>query len=220
MQPGMLTALIAFIFAAVVGFAIWWINPRPLPEVVICQSVVPGIKQVGLKFNRSRDGGIAVDVGGTVTGATATPEALQTFFKCLQQYNKATSVTIVRGVNLDLEPIGQVAEHWKSDDDLRLKLMPGGNWSILNNLRIGPAIGRKQDVIRSWCSTAQAGRCVKCSPENPSDATQYVEIELRLNPPVEKQQLRGVWAGAAPGGKLEAWQLVEAGKRFVYACRS
>jgi hypothetical protein len=102
--------------------------------MVICESVVPGVKQVGLKFGRGSGGGVDVDFGGSVTTTAANSEALHTFLECLKEQNSHKAVTITRGVDLTLEPIGQVADHWKGDDDLRLMLMPGGDESILNNL--------------------------------------------------------------------------------------
>lgn len=213
------TVAIALIFAVLAGFSVWWMMPRPLPEVVICQSVVPGAKQVGLKFSRAAGGGIDVDFGGTTTTNAATAEALRAFLDCLEKQNNNKTINLVHGVRLDLEPIGQVAEHWKSDIGLRLKLMPGGEEKILNNLRIGPTVGSKQEVIRNWCSAEQAGNCVTCVPNEPTETTSAVEIQLRPNPPVEIIQMPGMWSGAAPGGRLEPWQLVSDGKRSLYVCK-
>src|ERR1700747_123138 len=183
------TVLVALIFAILAGFAVWWIWPRPLPEVVICERLIPGVSQVGLKFGRAENGGVSVDFGTSGTTTTASPDALKAFMDCLREQNAAKSVTIVHGVNIPIEPIGEVADHWKGDDDLRLTLMPGGDDKILNNLRIGPAVGRKQDIIRNWCSPDQAGACVTCAPENPTDTTNYVEVHLRPEPKVDRQQL-------------------------------
>jgi hypothetical protein len=214
------TVLIALIFAGLAGFAIWWVIPRPLPEVVVCERLIPGVSKVGLKFGRAKNGGIDVDFGGSVTKETATADVLKAFIDCLHGQNAAKSVTVVHAVNFPIEPIGQVADHWKADDDLRLTLMPGGDEKILNNLRIGPAFGRKQDILRDWCSADKVGACVKCTPENPTETTNYVEIQLRPDPKVERQQLPGLWPLPPAGKQLEPWQLVEPdGKRFVYVCK-
>jgi hypothetical protein len=211
---------LAFIFAVLAGFAIWWLIPRPLPEVVVCEKLIPGVKQVGLKFSRAREGGIDIDFGGTATTNSATAETLKAFIDCLKEQNASKAINVIRGVNLDLEPIGQVADHWKTDPDLRIKLMPNGEDKILNNMRIGPAAGRKQDIIRNWCSPDQAGRCVKCVPDNPTETTTYVEVQLRPTPPVERQQMPGIWSGAPAGRPLDPWQLVEPdGRRFVFVCK-
>jgi hypothetical protein len=68
-------------------------------------------------------------------------------------------------------------------------LKPSGDQKLLNNLRIGPAVGRKQDIMRNWCAADETGACVKCTPENPNGTTNYVEIQLRRNPKVEREQL-------------------------------
>jgi hypothetical protein len=213
--------MMALIFAILAGFAIWWMMPRPLPEVVICERLVPGVKQVGLKFGRAEGGGVNVDFGGSSTATTASPEALHAFLDCLREQNGQRALILAQGiVDLPLaEPIGEVAEHWKGDADLRLTLIPGGDDKVLNNLRVGPAAGSKRDVIRNWCSAEQAGPCAKCTPDSPDSSSKYVEIELRANPPVERQEMPGPWSGAALGKPLEPWQLVEPdGKRYVYKC--
>jgi len=123
-------------------------------------------------------------------------------------------------VNLPIQPIGEVADHWKTDNDLRLTLMPSGDQKLLNNLRIGPAVGTKQEIMRKWCGADETGACVKCTPENPTETTNYVEIQLRPNPKVEREQLPGVWPNPPAGRQPEPWQLVDPdGKRFVYVCK-
>lgn len=205
------------IFAILAAFLIARFNPSPLPEEVICERLIPGVKEVGLKFSRAADGGVDVGLNGKVSTSQATAELVDKILECVGSHN---SMKIVHAVNLDLEPIGQVADHWKGDRDLRLKLMPGGDMSILNNLRIGPVVGKKQEVMREWCGPSQAGNCVKCSPSEPTEDTQYVEISLLPNPPVERQQMPGTWNGAGPGGKLEPWQLAEPdGRRYLYRCK-
>src|SRR6266481_1298759 len=103
------TVLVALIFAVLAGFAIWWVIPRPLPEVVICDRMIPGGSKVGLKFGRAKDGGIDVDFGGSVTKDTASADVLKAFIDCLREQNAAKSVTIVHGGNMPIEPLGEVA---------------------------------------------------------------------------------------------------------------
>jgi hypothetical protein len=209
---------VALIFAVVVVFAIWWLVPRSLPEVVICEKIVPGSTSVGLKLGRAKDGGLDVGFDGSVTKTEANSEALHAFLECLSIQNPQKSVNLIGGVDLPkLEPIGEVADHWKSDTDMTLSLMPGLDNAVLNNLRIGPAAGTKADVIGAWCSGTAA--CVKCSPSNPGAKTRNVEIELLPNAPVEKKLMPGKWPLPPPGSALKPWQIVDQnGDRFFYRC--
>jgi hypothetical protein len=210
--------IIAFIFAVVVVFSIWWLVPRPLPEVVICEKIVPGSTSVGLKLGRAKDGGTDVGFDGSVTKTEAKGETLHAFLECLGKQNPQKQVNLIGGVDLPkLEPIGEVADHWKEDADLTVSLMPGADNAVLNNLRIGPAAGTKADVVGAWCSGASA--CVKCTPSNPNGQTHNVEVELLPNAPVEKKLMPGKWPLPPAGGMLKPWQLVDQnGDRSFYRC--
>jgi len=160
-----------------------------------------------------------MDLGGQKGVPTgATPQQIEQFVKCLE-LSQNVKVTVENGVRLSLEPVGQVANRWKRESGLRLTLMPGANEDVLNNLRIGPSVGRKEDIIRTWCSDREAGACVKCDPDQPS-ADAEVLVHLRDSPPVEKQKLPGIWPVPQPGATLEPWQLVNnKGERFYYECK-
>jgi hypothetical protein len=180
--------------------------------------VLPQDKRVGMKFE-SRSDGTTVDLSGQRGVQTgATPEQIEAFVKCLEATMK-TKVTIENGVRLPLEPVGQVANRWSRESGLKLRLMPGRNDGALNNIRIGPATGLKEDVVRAWCSQ-QAGASVSCEPSQPTTDTVEVLVRLRENPPLEKRQLDGVWPVPGPGVHSEPWQIGNAkGERFYYECK-
>jgi hypothetical protein len=209
---------IALIFGTVTVFAIWWLVPRSLPEVVICEKVVPGSTTVGLKLGRAKDGGVDVGFDSSITKTEANAEALHSFLECIKEQNAKKSVNLEGGVDLPkLEPLGEVADHWKGDSDLTLSLMPGSDDVVLNNIRIGPAAGKKADVVAAWCSGNAS--CAKCTPPVPVATTRNVEIELIPNPPVEKKVMPGQWPLPPPGVSLKPWQLVDQnGNRSFYAC--
>jgi len=124
-------------------------------------------------------------------------------------------------VSLSPQPVGQVADLWKADSRLRLRLMPGIRDDVLNNLRIGPDAGPKEIVIRDWCSAKYAGRCVTCDPSEPTSDTFEVLVRLKKAARVEKSKMDGRWPVPQPGIKLEPWQLVNSrGDRFYYECKS
>jgi pimeloyl-ACP methyl ester carboxylesterase len=124
-------------------------------------------------------------------------------------------------VNLSPQPIGQVANLWKGDSRLRLRLMPGKKYGVLNNLLIGPASGTKLELIREWCSQNQARGCVNCDPHEQAVDTVEVQVWLKDTARVEKRQFQGQWPVPQPGMKLEPWQLVNPrGERFYYECKS
>jgi hypothetical protein len=124
------------------------------------------------------------------------------------------------GVRIRLEPVGQLANRWRREPGLQLRLMPGSNNEGLNNIRIGPAAGQKEDIVRAWCSQEEAGDCISCEPAQPTADTVEVLVRLRDNAPLEKRQLDGVWPVPQPGVQSEPWQIVNAkGERFYYECK-
>jgi len=203
----------------VVLFLIWQVFREPSDLSNACLDVLPQDKRVGMKFERGKDGSTVLDFAGQKGVQTgATPQQAEAFIKCLEA-TKNIKVTVENAVRLPLEPVGQVANRWSRESGLKLRLMPGSNNEALNNLRIGPATGRKEDVVRDWCSQ-QAGACVSCEPSQPTADTVEVLVRLRDNPPLEKRQLDGTWAVPAPGIQSEPWQIVNAkGERFYYECK-
>src|SRR5579864_7939559 len=184
-----------------------------------CVQALPQNQRVGIKVEQKNDGSITMYVAGQQgVQAGATPQQMEQFVKCLELVTGA-KVTVENGVRLTLEPVGQVANVWQREKGVKLLLMPGDNDEALNNLRIGPAAGLKEDVIRSWCSKEQTGACVSCDPNHPT-ADSEVVIHLRQNAPLEKLRLSGTWPVAPQGTKLEPWQLVNSkGERFYYECK-
>jgi hypothetical protein len=176
--------------------------------------------RVGIKIERLSDGRANVDLSGQrgVEGG-ATPKQIEEYVKCIEAVTKA-KVRVENGVRLPLEPVGQVANRWRREPGLKLRLMPGSNDEVLNNLRIGPATGLKEDIVRAWCGQEEAGACVTCEPDQPTADTVEVVVWLRDNAPVEKRQLDGVWLVPLSGAQSEPWQIVNAkGERFYYECK-
>jgi hypothetical protein len=196
------------------GFYIWWVHTPVPAEVAICQTAMPNLQTVGLGFKSTADGSIQIDFGGVKkTENPSTPEAYDAFIRCIE---KTLKVEIVNGINVpDLQPIGAVANNWKGDNDLKLTLIAGASDStILNNLRFGPTVGKKPDIMADWCSEKKAGKCIRCNPAVPSETTTFVEISLLPNPPVKKIMMPGEW-NVPP---KEAWELIEGGIRYIYEC--
>jgi hypothetical protein len=205
---------VAFIFMIVM---IFYIYETSVPEAVrICQQAVPGSSQLGLGFSAGSDGAIKIDLGTSQIKNPATSEALAALIECLKIEQKKT-VEIVRGVNIpDVEPLGQVADHWKETDDMKLTLLLDAGSNVLQNLRFGPAIGTKASVVGEWCSPRRAGNCVVCNPSWPTDDTKNVEITLRPNPPITLKQMQGRFQQPEAGS---LWPLVDAnGVRTYYEC--
>jgi hypothetical protein len=213
--------VIAFLIFA--GFAIVWFFPRLRPPenevLALCSGVLPHNENLGLKFG-SKDNQIDIDIGAVRSvDSTATAAHLDAFIKCLEAAGK--EVKVVNGVTLPIEPIGQVANRWEHENGLKIALLPGINPEIINNLRIGPAAGTKFEVMRAWCSPAQAGNCVICEPNDLQDSTPQVIVRLRAdNSPVDKVQMPGTWQAPQQGIPNAAWQIVDAqGRRFFYECQ-
>ena len=186
----------------------------------VCVEVLPQNKRVGMKFSRTREGQIEMDLlGERGVQSGATPQQIDAFVRCIEA-TKGEEVVIKNGVRLPLEPVGQVANRWAREPGLHLALMPGSNNKALNNLAIGPAVGPKENVIRAWCSLQQAGPCVSCEPDQPTADTVEVLIRLRDHAPVEVKRFPGSWPVPQPGLPSEPWQLVnEKGERFYYECK-
>lgn len=218
---GVLIIVCLLILAGLVGaYLIREVFREPDNLEKLCLEVLPQNKRVGIKMAFLSNGQVKIDLSGERgVQAGATPEQIEAFVKCIEATTKA-KVTIENGIRLPLEPLGQVANRWRRESGLQLRLMPGSNNEALNNIRIGPATGRKEDVVRAWCSQVEAGACVSCEPDQPTGDTVEVLVRLRDNAPLEKRQLDGVWPVPQAGGQSEPWQIVNArGERFYYECK-
>jgi hypothetical protein len=202
------------LFAILAVFYIWWTH-TPVPrEVAVCQSLIPNLQTVGLGFKSTAENSIQVDFGGvSKTENPSTPEAYDAFIKCLE---KTLRVEIVNGINIPgIQPLGAIANNWKDDQDIKLTLITNaGESSILNNLRFGPAVGKKSDILAEWCNAKRAGLCAKCNPAVPNESTSFVEISLLPAAPVKKITMPGEW-NVPP---KEPWELIEGGTRYLYEC--
>lgn len=207
------------IFAVLAAYVVYQVFREP-DFSKLCLEVLPQDKRVGIKIEKSSGGELKIDLAGQrVVQTGATPEQIEAFVKCIEATIQA-KVKIENGVRLPLEPMGQVANRWRREPGLQLRLMPGRYDEILNNIRVGPATGLKEDVIRAWCSQERAGACVSCEPDQPTADTVEVLVWLRDNAPVEKRQLDGVWPVPQPGVQSDPWQIVNAkGERFYYECK-
>ncbi|MQU91734.1 hypothetical protein [Sinorhizobium meliloti] len=204
---------IILLLALLAGFAVWWVLPRPAPPNP-CDSLLPTEARVGVDFDITTEG-IKVKFDPGVKRSPASQAALKAWLECQRR-----PVTLVNGVDFSAQPIGQLADSWKGDSDLRISLIPGADDRVLNNLKIGPAAGTKQEIIGEWC-TSNSAACVKCTPDRLTEGTKYVEIELEPNPPAKPQKMAGTWAGSPAGVPLKPWQLVGAtGERIFYVCAS
>lgn len=212
--------LIAFLATLTAG-AFVYINWVP-HEVRICQDLVPGARSIGFTIKRGADGAFEIEFPGTIKRDEATAEVAARFIDCLREQNKA-GARLVQGIDIPIKPLGELADHWKDDTDLRLILTPDID-PVLNNMRIGPAAGLKHEVIGEWCGPAEAGACVICSPATPSDTTRTVEIRLRESARTEIEKLPGgPWALKVPGQSYKPWQKRDEKDetvRVVYRCVS
>lgn len=213
---GNVTVTISVLLAAVLAYFIYEFTKPGHP----CLEALPRDQSVGIKVETLKGGLFNLDLKGQRGSKTgASPEQLEFLVKCIEAAKAGNIVSISDGVRLPLEPVGQVANRWQRESGVKLRLMPGGNDDILNNLRIGPATGLKENVIGHWCSNAQAGNCVTCEPNDPKADTTEVLVRLRANPPAEKQQLSSGWAVPTAKAPSEPWQLVDnKGTRHYYEC--
>ena len=210
--------IISVVIAAVLVGVLWYTIFRDPPIDTLCAEVLPRDQRAGVKLGVLSDGAISIDMSGQrgVQGG-ASPQQIEGFIKCLEATRK---VVVDSGVRLPLEPVGQVADRWMREPGPKLRLLPGHNDSALNNLRIGPAAGPKEAVLREWCSQKQAGACVVCDPPEPKVDTVEVLVRLRDKAPVERRRLDGTWPIPAPNAKPAPWQIVnQKGERFYYECR-
>jgi hypothetical protein len=204
----------------VIAYLIKNVFDRPTEIGELCAEVLPQDKRIGMKTEYTKNGVVKLDLTGQRgVPAGASPEQIEKFIQCLERAKE--KVIVESGVRLPLEPLGQVANRWKSEHGLQLRLLPGANDEVLYNLRLGPAAGLKENVIREWCTHRNAGRCVTCEPTEPTVDTVEVLVSLRRDAPAAKRKLDGVWPLPPPGVPVEPWQLVnEKGERFYYECRS
>ena len=220
--------LIAGCVVALLLYFIFGQEPDPCEgdkTVCICLAVLPQERKGGFTLSVSDKGAVDVDVSGERdTAVDASSEQLDAFVACLKE--RGRQVTISNGVRIPLEPVGQVANRWSRESGLKLNLLPGVNEEVLQNLRIGPAVGSKSVVISDWCGPEIAGSCVTCDPKSPDDSTTEVVIELKPKSTFTRKQMAGIWAApildsetgeqVSPG---EPWRLVDKdGKRYFYQC--
>lgn len=223
--------------AAAIGlFLLIFPPPPPIdPRIAHCYRLLPETRAGGVSVKFDKEGIAEIVLGGEWEGGKdPKSEQLKAFQVCV---NEALNmpVRIRDGATIDLEPLGQVADRWKSESGLKLTLMPGPKEEVLQNLRIGPLVGLKPDMISEWCGGAVAGTCVSCEPDTPTMDTPAVIIRLRSEAPAIRAQMPGNWppvvidpetgklklkADGQPVTPFKPWQLVDAeGRRFFYECR-
>src|SRR5947208_7570015 len=114
--------VLGFVAAYLISFV--FRDADPLANV--CLEVLPKNQRVGMKFEKQPDV-IKIDLSGQRGVETgATPEQMEGFVKCLEVASRA-KVTVEDGVRLSLEPVGQVANRWKRESGIHLRLLPGSN---------------------------------------------------------------------------------------------
>jgi len=209
-----LTAVIVSVLAAgVVLFAIWWIYTPVPKEVAICERLVPGSTELGFNFSSEGEKQLKLNFGTKKESQQGSSELYLAFIACINK--EGASVRVVNGVNIvDVEPLGEVADHWKSSADMKLVLSIDADSKVLPNLKFGPAVGTKANVVGEWCAKTKA--CVTCNPELPKEDTAFVEITLKPTPPVTLKQVQGI---SAPPEAGSLWPIEDAkGTRQYYEC--
>jgi hypothetical protein len=232
MKPGAVVVVLGLAVIAAfmwVSFRLFPEPPKPPqdPEILACLAIVPQTAKLGIDFKSTGTNEIVLTPSASRESAVGIdPKVAELVVKCLQ--DRGRSIKFDDVVRLPLEPVGQTANRWKRESGgPALRLVAGANDppDVLYNLQIGPAVGQKAQVIRSWCGAGEAGACVTCSPAEFQDNIPEVVVRLRESPPVVREQLEGNWAVPAldQAGKptgLEPWQLVDAqGKRSFFACK-
>lgn len=121
-----------------------------------------------------------------------------------------------------MEPIGQLANRWRKEPGLQVKLVTPDTQSILilNNLKIGPTnkAQTKSELLDAWCSANAA--CVSCQPAQVSEEATEVEVGLRPQAPTEELVYQELAGAPKADGSYEAWQYVKDDrKRYYFSCK-
>jgi len=227
------TAIVLVVVVLAALYAVWIFvvtPPKPTPDPIIanCAAVLPQNARLGTKVAIDKDNNATLDFGGeSAQSVGASPEAIAAFIACIEKAIKG-KVLVKDGVRLPLEPIGQVADRWKAGEGVKLRLSSGGNSEVLQNLRIGPAIGlSREDVIREWCMQNQQAGCIRCDPSAVPDGIPEVLIGLMPNAPVKKIAMDGdPWPKnvtdpqtGKPVNDFKSFELIdENGVRYYYEC--
>lgn len=213
--------LILGIFATVlIGGIFLFLIYRVFPEapvnddrVAACYALIPADRRAGLHLDYTPDGNVKVDVGADEVSNVPTKDQLEVFIQCLHVFIKEVRIATA---SQPAAPLGEVADHWSAPGQLglKLRLLPGTNDNVLNNLRFGPASGNKSDIVAGWCK--ETATCVKCDPQEPTSQTPEVLVQLLPGSRTKKVQMPGVWDVPQ---LAKPWQLVDRkGRRFFYKC--
>src|SRR5437899_2873699 len=115
--------LTLLVCGALGGFLIYEVFRDPDISKV-CLEVLPQDKRVGIRIEQLRKDQLKIDLSGQRgVQAGATPQQIDAFVRCLEVTGK--KVTIENGVRIPLEPVGQLANRWRRELGLQLRLMPG-----------------------------------------------------------------------------------------------
>lgn len=190
---------------------------RPTPDSV-CLALLPQKATAGFSIDGKT---IKVDIGGVQQSTGASPEQAASFIECLKRNNPGATLETSNGIIIPRTPVGELSDHWHSEQGLQLSLEPEPDApdrnKILQNLAIGPAAGTKTSVVRNWCQANEA--CVSCDPRDISNAEGQVIVRLKQNAAYDKRQMEGSFP-PSPANPHKPWEDVnDKGERFYYECR-
>ena len=213
---------IVFIGAAAVVLIVLIRTPPSDDPLTICRELIPKDETAGFKLESEGAGKIKVDIGqASSTQERDTKETAEIIGKitdCAEKMHR--DVTVVGGVNLPEEPLGEVADRWNDEQGLHVDLRATDEHQqeFLNNLRVPPSAGTKAQVIQSFCH--ENASCIDCSPMPLDQDSSHVTISLKTDAKLAKvPMIKQPWPVPNPGTKLSPWQLVDPqGKRWVFQC--
>lgn len=203
------------------GFIVWRVTAPPTDVWSYCARLVPGSENLKIAFILSEKLPPALEVGGGRSTDTKDAEIVQALSDCVRERVGLTPV--VRWlVSISAEPLGQLANRWRSEPGLQVKLVTPDPASALklNNLKIGPTEKSltKTQLMEAWCVANAA--CVRCRPPRLADESSEVQIDLVPQPPVDEAVFQEVAGAPKSDGTYEPWQHVkEDRKLYFFVCR-
>ena len=203
------------------GFLVWRLTAPPTDVWSYCARLVPGSERLEISFVPSENSAPTLKVGAGRVTDTKDVEVIKTLSDCIRE-RSGREPAIQWLVSISAEPLGQLANRWRSEPGLQVKLVTPDARSalILNNLKIGPTNKAltKSQLLDAWCSANAA--CVTCQPAQISEEAAEAEVGLRPKAPTEELVYQELAGAPKSDGTYEAWQYVKHDrKRYYFSCK-
>ena len=100
------------------AFAVWWLNPRPLPEVVACVNALPNAKSIGIDFEIKNKSDVTAKFGQSITPGTREAKDAVAIIDAMSRCIRDAHGTLrLDGAAIipEEQPIGAILNIWQSE---------------------------------------------------------------------------------------------------------